>query len=148
VAQPNPFVSYVDYDVMLVNPHRVTVSDTFSHTFAANLGVVAPGVELKRGWTGIHAEIGGLAVTILTAHPESGEGAQLEGLRALQATELVGSVVGDSPHHAGDYNDAGPPLYQVVSGAGFTELWAALHRARGFTATGLFDLKFAAGQAD
>jgi endonuclease/exonuclease/phosphatase family metal-dependent hydrolase len=142
-AQPNPFVSYIDYDVVLVNPDRVTVNSTFSHTFAANIGLVAPGVELKRGWTGIAAVIDGHAVTVLTAHPESGEGAQLEGLRALQATELAGSVAAESPViMLGDYNDVpGSPLYQVVTGAGFTDLWPALHPGtRGYTAMNGYDL--------
>lgn len=142
VATPLPFVSYVDYDVVLVNPRRVTVNDDFGQTFSVNIGVVAPGVELKRGWTGVGAEIGGLAVTILTAHPEPGETAPFTTVRAAQATELVQSLGSASPViMLGDYNDLpGSPLYEIITGAGFTDLWAVLHPgARGFTAAGAYD---------
>jgi endonuclease/exonuclease/phosphatase family metal-dependent hydrolase len=142
VATPVPFVSYVDYDVVLVNPDRVTVNDDFGLTFGVNVGIVAPGVELRRGRTGIDAEIGGLTVTILTAHPEPGETAPFTTVRAAQATELVQSLGTTSPViMMGDYNDVpGSPLYQIITGAGFTDLWAALHPgARGFTAAGAYD---------
>ena len=142
VATPVPFVSYVDYDVVLVNPDRVTVNDDFGQTFGVNVGVVASGVELKRGRTGIDAEIGGLTVTILTAHPEPGETAPFTTVRAAQATELVQSLGTTSPViMMGDYNDVpGSPLYEIITEAGFTDLWAALRPgARGFTATGPYD---------
>jgi endonuclease/exonuclease/phosphatase family metal-dependent hydrolase len=140
-AQPYPFVSYVDYDVVLVNTERVTVTAPISHTFAVNLGEVAPGIVLKRGWAGVEAEIDGRALTILTAHPEPGDA--WADLRAIQATELAGSV---GPEHPvimlGDYNDVpDSPLYQVLTGAGFTDLWAALRPGvRGSTAMDGYDL--------
>lgn len=142
VATPVPFVSYVDYDVVLVNPDRVIVNDEFGQTFSVNVGVVAPGVELKRGRTGIDAEIGGLTVTILTAHPEPGETAPFTTVRAAQAAELVQSLGNTSPViMLGDYNDVpGSPMYDIITGAGFTDLWAALHPgARGFTAADAYD---------
>jgi endonuclease/exonuclease/phosphatase family metal-dependent hydrolase len=140
-AQPYPFVSYVDYDVVLVNTERVTVTAPISHTFAVNLGEVAPGIVLKRGWAGVEAEIDGRALTILTAHPEPGD--PWADLRAIQATELAGSV---GPEHPvimlGDYNDVPQSaLYQVLTGAGFTDLWAALRPGvRGYTAMDGYDL--------
>jgi hypothetical protein len=140
-AQPYPFVSYVDYDVVLVNTERVTVTAPISHTFGVNLGQVAPGIVLKRGWAGVDAVIDGRALTILTAHPEPGD--PWADLRALQATELAGSVGGDHPVILmGDYNDVpGSPLYQVLTGAGFTDLWAALRPGvRGYTAMDGSDL--------
>jgi endonuclease/exonuclease/phosphatase family metal-dependent hydrolase len=140
-AQPFPFVSYVDYDAVLVNTERVQVTAPISHTFAVNLGQVAPGIVLKRGWAGVEAEVDGRALTILTAHPESGD--PWADLRAVQATELAGSVGSERPViMLGDYNDVpGSPLYQVLAGAGFTDLWEALRPgARGYTAMDGYDL--------
>jgi len=140
-AQPYPFVSYVDYDVVLVNTERVTVTAPISHTFGVNLGQVAPGIVLKRGWAGVEAEIDGRALTILTTHPESGD--PWADLRAVQASELAGSVGTAHPViMLGDYNDVpGSPLYQVLTGAGFIDLWATLRPGvRGYTAIEGYDL--------
>jgi len=140
-AQPYPFVSYVDYDVVLVNTERVNVTASISHTFSLNLGEVAPGIVLKRGWAGVEAEIDGRPYTIVTSHPEPGDA--WADLRAAQATELVGSISADRPAILlGDYNDVpGSPLYQVITGDGFTDLWSALRPGvRGYTATNSSDL--------
>ena len=140
-AQPYPFVSYVDYDVVLVNTERVSVTAAISQTFSVNLGEVAPGIVLKRGWAGVEAEIDGRAYTIVTAHPESGD--PWADLRAVQATELVGSIGAEHPAILlGDYNDVpGSPLYQVITGAGFTDLWAAVRPGvLGYTAMNGYDL--------
>jgi len=140
-AQPYPFVSYVDYDVVLVNTARVSVIAPISQTFSVNLGEVAPGIVLKRGWAGVEAEIDGRAFTIVTAHPEPGD--PWADLRAIQATELVGSISADHPAiMLGDYNDVpGSPLWQVITGAGFTDLWSALRPGvLGYTAMDGYNL--------
>jgi endonuclease/exonuclease/phosphatase family metal-dependent hydrolase len=140
-AQPYPFVSYVDYDVVLVNTERVSVTAPISQTFSLNLGEVAPGIVLKRGWAGVEAEIDGRAYTIVTAHPEPGD--PWADLRAAQAAELVASIGTEHPAiMLGDYNDVpGSPLYQVITGADFTDLWAALRPGvRGYTAIDGYDL--------
>ncbi len=46
----SPGVSLVDYDALLVDTRRVKVGATSAQNFSANLGNVAPGVVLKRGW--------------------------------------------------------------------------------------------------
>ena len=140
-AQPYPFVSYVDYDVVLVNTERVTVTAPVSHTFSVNHGEVAPGIVLKRGWAGVEAEIDGHPYTIVTSHPESGD--PWAELRALQAQELVESIGTEHPAILlGDYNDVpDSPLYEVITGAGFTDLWSALRPgALGYTAMDGYDL--------
>lgn len=140
-AQPFPFVSYVDYDVVLINTERVNVAAPISHTFGVNLGQVAPGIVLKRGWAGVLAEIDDRTFTVVTAHPEPGD--PWAALRAAQATELAASVGGDHPAILlGDYNDVpGSPLYQVLAGAGFADLWGALRPGvRGYTAIDGSDL--------
>jgi hypothetical protein len=141
VAQPLPGVSYVDYDVMLVNPQRVEITNALAQNFSLNLGVVAPGVELKRGWTGIEGSVHGQKITIITAHPESGD--PWTDLRAAQAAELIGSLGTASPVILmGDFNDIpGSPLYQVIAGGDMTDVWHARFPSRdGFTASDSYDL--------
>src|SRR5438034_53745 len=101
-----------------------------AHNYSANLGVVAPGVELKRGWVQIDVLIGGERITVASTHLESGSNTTpaFPALRAAQATELVASV-GAAPRAIllGDFNDTeGSPMYGVVTGAGFTDTWARL----------------------
>ena len=124
-------INLTDEDVILVNADRVTVlPGVAAHTYSANLGVVAPGVELKRGWVQIDVLIGGERITVASTHLESGSNTTpaFPALRAAQATELVASV-GAAPRAIllGDFNDTeGSPMYGVVTGAGFTDTWARL----------------------
>ncbi len=140
-AAPNPFILLRDYDVLLVDADRVTVGATQAHNFTLNLGVVAPGVEIKRGWVAAEGAIEGTTYLFASAHPESGtDWAQL---RAAQAVELVTSLGTASPAIlVGDLNDEpGSPLYQVVQGAGFTDVWRALRPGvAGFTCCHADDL--------
>lgn len=128
VAAPLPGVSLVDYDVLLVDAERVRITGTGSHTYAANLGVVAPGVELKRGWVSVSGTVGGRAYVFASTHLESGSAPGLGQLRAAQAAELAEALASDTPTLLmGDLNDQpGSPMYQVLTGAGFTDAWAAL----------------------
>ncbi len=144
VAAPLPGISLVDYDAMLVDADRVAVTSSGGQNFTANVGVVAPGVELKRGWVWARVTIGGEPYTFVSTHAEADlAGASLGGLRALQMTELVASVASD--HRVlmmGDFNDSPESqMHQVIAGAGFTDVWAALHhRAPGLTCCHLPDL--------
>lgn len=128
VAQPLPGVELTDYDVVLVDAQRVIVDAAHGHVYAQNIGVVAPGVEIKRGYVVVEARIGGTAMTFIGTHLESGPGAQLAGLRGLQAQELV-QALAESPRAIvmGDLNDvSGSPMHQVLSGAGLIDSWSAL----------------------
>ena len=58
-AVPFPGISLVDHDAMLVDADRVTVASAGGQNFAINVGVVAPGVELKRGWVWARTTIDG-----------------------------------------------------------------------------------------
>src|SRR5205809_1032548 len=85
-------INLTDEDVILVNADRVTVlPGVAAHNYSTNLGVVAPGVELKRGWVQIDALIGGERITVASTHLESGSNTTpaFPALRAAQATELV-----------------------------------------------------------
>ncbi|HEY3280490.1 MAG TPA: endonuclease/exonuclease/phosphatase family protein [Gemmatimonadales bacterium] len=144
VAAPFPGISLVDYDALLLDTDRVTIGSAGGQNFAVNVGVVAPGVELKRGWVWARVTIGGEPYTFVNTHPEPDlGGAHLEGLRALQIGELVGTLAGDGRViMLGDFNDVpGSLMHQVVMGAGFTDVWAALHPgAIGYTCCHLADL--------
>ncbi len=137
VATPIEGISLVDYDAMLVDAHRVTVQSKTEQNFTFNLGEVAPGVVLKRGWVTVTATINGESYTFASTHPESGASPGLPELRAAQVTELVASLAEDSPVIVmGDLNDEpGSPMYQVLTGAGYADVWATLRPGvRGFTA--------------
>lgn len=141
---PVPGVTLIDHDAILVDADRVSVGPgVIAQTFTFNIGVVAPGVDLKRGWVQIDAMIEGMPVTVASTHLESGSGAGLSGLRAVQAAELLTSVGAASPAILlGDFNDTpGSAMHTAVTGAGFSDTWASLRPGvRGFTCCELADL--------
>ena len=127
-AAPFPGVSLVDFDVLLVDKSRVDVSATTEQNFTENLGEVAAGVVLKRGWVTATVTINGTELTLASTHFESGNLPGFAELRALQAQELVGSLEPATPAVLmGDLNDTpGSPMYQVLVDAGFIDVWRAL----------------------
>jgi endonuclease/exonuclease/phosphatase family metal-dependent hydrolase len=127
-AAPFPGVSLVDEDVILVDRRRVRVKETTSQNFTANIGPVAPGVALVRGWVSATIAIGGRAYTVASTHLESGDAPGLDQLRAAQATELAQALSGAGPNVLmGDLNDVpGSPMHHVLSSAGLTDVWALL----------------------
>jgi endonuclease/exonuclease/phosphatase family metal-dependent hydrolase len=135
-ARPLPGVSVLDNDAILVDRRRVTVRGTSGRRFTANLGPVAPGVTLARGWVTAAVTIGSREYTLASTHLESGGAPGLDQLRAAQAAELVQALSGvPRAVLVGDLNDVpGSPMHQVLEGAGYTDLWAALHpRLPGYT---------------
>lgn len=129
VAEPFPGISLVDHDALLVDGDRVEVTAAGGQNFAFNVGVVAPGIELKRGWVWADAVVDGNPYRFVNTHAEADlGGAHLDELRAAQLSELVASLPTDRPVVVmGDLNDIpGSLMYQVLAGAGFTDAWAAL----------------------
>jgi endonuclease/exonuclease/phosphatase family metal-dependent hydrolase len=143
-ASPAPGISLTDAEVMLVDARRVEVVSSAGHTFQANLGVVAPGVDLQRGWVTMEGIVGGRPYTFVSTHTEgTGPDEVLLQLHALQVGEMVASLGGASPVIAmGDFNtQPGTPAYQVMLDGGFTDVWSALRPGvRGFTCCHLADL--------
>jgi endonuclease/exonuclease/phosphatase family metal-dependent hydrolase len=142
-ANPFPGVSLVDEDALLVDRTRVQVHGTTSQRFTANLGQVAPGVVLARGWVSASVTVDGRTYTVAGTHLESGEAPGLDQLRAAQAAELVAALSGADPAMVlGDLNDVpDSPMYQVLAGSGFTDAWPALRgAARGYTCCHTADL--------
>jgi endonuclease/exonuclease/phosphatase family metal-dependent hydrolase len=128
-ATPFPGVSLLDFDVLLVDKHRVTVQATTARNFTANLGEVAPGVVLKRGWVAATVTIRGTGLTLASSHLESGNVSGFDQLRAFQMQELVASLDPARPAVLmGDLNDSpGSLMYEVLGGAGFVDVWSSLH---------------------
>jgi endonuclease/exonuclease/phosphatase family metal-dependent hydrolase len=135
-ATPVPGVSLIDDDVILVDRERVEVHETSAQRFAANLGAVAPGVVLARGWVTAGVTIGNRMYTVASTHLESGDAPGLDQLRAAQAAELAQALTGTAPTVVmGDLNDVpGSPMHQALVGTGLTDVWAALRPgAAGYT---------------
>ncbi len=136
-AAPLPGVSLTDRDVLLVDRSRVKVGGTpTGRTYAANIGQVAPGVLLVRGYVIANLVIDGRPVTVASTHLESGNAPGFDLLRAGQATELATRLAGDGPVVIlGDLNDfPGSPMYGVLAGAGYADLWTTFRReGEGYT---------------
>ena len=112
--------------------------------FANNVGPLAPGVELIRGWVAANVTIGRKTVNIVSTHPEPNLGSQsFADLRAVQIAEIIAWLDQETPAVImGDLNDVpGSLLYQTLREAQFTDVWAALRpRQIGFTCCHAADL--------
>jgi endonuclease/exonuclease/phosphatase family metal-dependent hydrolase len=130
VAAPLPGISLTDYDVVLVDKSRVRLGrHVQTRVYTNNLGAVAPGVELNRGFVSFAARISGRWYRVASTHLESNLGPlDLATLRAAQMQELVQVLGQGSPAIImGDLNDfADSPMYQAALDGGFTDVWAAL----------------------
>jgi len=123
-------VHIVDHDVLLVNANTVKLTGApRQKVFDANIGTVAEGITLLRGYVAQRALVNGAEILLVNTHLESGSDPQIAGLRALQASELARFVSGQPRVvMTGDFNDVpGSTMYQVLAGAEFVDTWAALH---------------------
>jgi hypothetical protein len=129
-AAPAPGIHLIDHDVILVDAERVQVGTVVARNYSFNLGTVAPGVDLLRGFVLIDTKIGNDWVKIADTHLESGSQPPIiVTVRNAQAAELMTVIGPASPALLlGDFND-GPAsaMHAIVTGAGFTDVWAALH---------------------
>jgi hypothetical protein len=150
---PGSTIEVIDFDVVLVDASRVTFNpaSVIAQNFSTNIGVLAPGINVVRGYVALNATVNGESFTVANTHLESGNSNPvLPFLRAAQAMELV-TVIGGASSVVlmGDFNDVvGSPMYQVIAGAGFSDAWAEKNgSADGFTCCFLPDLtdKTAAG---
>jgi hypothetical protein len=128
-VEPIPGVRLVDYDVTLVGPGVRIDDGVVARNFATNVGQVAPGVVLEYGFTLVPVTVRGQSYRVATTHLQDDvSGVDLSLLRAAQMQELASLIGSDRPAViVGDFNDpAGTPMYQVATGAGFTDVWPAL----------------------
>src|SRR6266545_141680 len=115
-----------DHDALLIDADRVTINQASGQDFSVNLGQVADGVVLIRGWVFARATIDGRSYTFASAHTEAN-------LAGAQVAEMVGALgSSDRVVLMGDLNDTpGSPMYGVLTGAGFTDTWTAMHPGAG-----------------
>ncbi|HEY7682739.1 MAG TPA: endonuclease/exonuclease/phosphatase family protein [Gemmatimonadales bacterium] len=135
-AAPVPGISLVDMDAVLVGPRVAVDPAVVARNYTTNIGPVAPGVTIIRGWVAIQVTVRGESYTIASTHLESGAAAGLDQLRAAQALELVSSLGSTAPAVLlGDFNAIpGSLMHQAILGAGFTDVWADLRPwKRGYT---------------
>ncbi len=128
-AAPLPGVSLVDYDVLLVDARRVRLNVVLAaQNFQNNIGPVAPGVTIIRGYVAASVKVEGHDYVVLNTHLESGSAPGLDLLRAAQASEIATVLGAASPAILlGDFNDdPGSPMWQVLAGSRFTDAWGAL----------------------
>lgn len=137
-------VHLVDHDAMLIDPARVTLAGPGQGAvFQVNLGDFLPpgSPNVIRGYVYAQALVEGVPTLLVNSHLEAGP--SYGELRYYQALELA-YLAGMAPNVIlmGDLNDvAGSPMYQVVAGAGLTDLWSAMRPgASGFTCCQLADL--------
>jgi endonuclease/exonuclease/phosphatase family metal-dependent hydrolase len=150
-AAPFPGVSLVDEDVLLVDAAHVEVQATDARRFSANIGPVAPGVVLARGWVSAAVKVDGHAYTVAGTHLESGAATGLDQLRAAQASELAAAISRAVPAIlVGDLNDIpGSPMHQALVAAGFADAWSELRGdAIGYTCCHAADLSNQVEQFD
>src|SRR3970282_1856416 len=99
-------IRLVDYDAMLVDTDLVTVDYAYGFNFAYNLGEIAPGVVLKRGFVWVGATIEGATYHFVSTHLEPDLGPyDLSDLRSAQAWKIAGLLADSTPAFVmGDLN--------------------------------------------
>ena len=138
-------VRIIDHDALLVDADRVTLEgQPVEKVFDVNLGEVATGVSLLRGYVARQATVGGVPMLLVSSHFEAGKSADIVEIRRLQAAELA-QYIGGAPRVVllGDLNDvAGSPMYRVLARrAQLLDTWAAMRpRVEGLTCCHLPDL--------
>lgn len=155
VSLVSGLVNLTDHDVLLVDADRVTVHAASGQNFAVNLGPVAPGITLIRGWVWARTTIGGEAYAFASAHTEANLAgapvALLEQIRAAQVGEMIASFGPDERVVLiGDLNDKpGSPMYRLLTSSGYTDGWAALRPGvEGLTCCHAADLSDAVADFD
>jgi endonuclease/exonuclease/phosphatase family metal-dependent hydrolase len=134
---PIPQIHLADRDALLVDKDRVKITSSGGQNYDYNLGEVAPGIVLTRGWVWANVVIDGAPYVFASTHLEGSAPLDIRGwLLAAQIGQLVGSLSTETPVIVmGDLNDhPGSPMYETITGAGFTDAWAALWPGtRGYT---------------
>lgn len=149
---PGTTVHLEDWDGMLIRGD-LTPSAISSDNYEACLGpspCLGGPLLIRRGWIRATIPIGSTPVSFVTTHLESGNGLDVSYVRALQVIELMTVLGAGSPLVLmGDLNEEEdvdlvpevPGVYEVLMGAGFTDLWRAMRPgADGLTCCHLPDL--------
>lgn len=128
------YVQYKDRIAVLVRTD-LDVTDVASGSYGAYYPL-APGLDLKRGWIRVSADVGGVPYHFVNTHLEVQGFAPIQ---ALQVQELLQSIMADLDGVTvlmGDLNsdaEGGPgdpswtPSYQTLIDAGFQDTWEISH---------------------
>lgn len=142
---PGVAAGLVDRELLLV-ARGTQVLATSSGVYAAGLPLGF--ATLRRGWVRADLRIAGHTVSVVSTHLESGATAGPSGaVRRAQAEELMSFLPASTPVILmGDLNDVpGSPMYQVMTAAGFLDVWAAAGTGAGATCCHAADLSNPAG---
>lgn len=130
-------IAIEDRDVMLVRSSLPILGQAHGSFSCPPLCVPVPGLgTLSRGWVRATTRVGNRSITFVSTHPESGDLPQIAQLRAGQMQELAGMLgsVSGPIVLLGDLNDTpGSAAHQVLTGAGFVDVWASLETGPGYT---------------
>ncbi len=130
-------ITIEDRDVMLVRSSLPILGQAHGSYSCPPLCIPVPGLgTLSRGWVRATTRVGGRTVTFVSTHPESGDLPQIAQLRAGQMQELAGMLgsVSGPIVLLGDLNDTpGSATHQILTGAGFVDVWASLETGPGYT---------------
>jgi endonuclease/exonuclease/phosphatase family metal-dependent hydrolase len=124
-----------DYDAVLYDADRAAWETVRTTPFTYNIGEIAEGITLNRGWIWGEVTVDAHVVNVVVTHLEAGgdgvPGHPLVELRAGQALEIVMALEGVSPVVImGDLNDLdNSPMHDVFTGAAFSDVWTALRPA-------------------
>ncbi|MCB9649134.1 MAG: endonuclease/exonuclease/phosphatase family protein [Deltaproteobacteria bacterium] len=123
-----PGLRLLDRDAILVRRSTVVTHEVDSALFSINEGDPGTGFEIVRAWSSAVLTVEGHTMQLLNAHLASGNGAELSGLRTLQAVELMTHARTDMPVVlTGDLNDVPDSgMHSTITGAGFADVWATL----------------------
>ena len=141
-TSPTDFVDLrlTDYDVILARSD-VAVTNPTDATYQAALPIAHLGLEVARGYVAVNATIGGVTYRVVNTHLES----FVPEVRILQARELVASLSSES-HPVillGDFNTQAveAAAYQLLLGAGYTDVWQEDSAGSGYTCCQAADLR-------
>jgi Endonuclease/Exonuclease/phosphatase family len=134
-----------DTDVLLLDQRLPLISPANGTFSCGQLCIPVPNLgTLTRGWVRASTTIAGRTITFVSTHPESGAHPAITALRAGQMAELAAILQNESGTVIlmGDLNDTpGSPMYQVLAGAGFVDVWASLQPGQsGYTCCHTTDL--------
>jgi len=126
-----------DRDVMLVQSSLPILGQAHGSFSCPPLCVPVAGLStLSRGWVRATTRVGSRTVTFVSTHPESGDLPLIAQLRAGQMQELAGMLgsVNGPIVLLGDLNDTpGSASHQILTGAGFVDVWGSLEAGPGYT---------------
>ena len=141
-------IRLTDHDVILVRSDVMVDSEPQSAKYQAKLSFANLGITVPRGYVAIGATFGTVKYRIVNTHLEHFEPA----IRALQTQELIASLSDETRPVIlmGDFNTEAPEgaAYQLLTGAGYEDVWQTDSAGSGNTCCQAGNLKNAISALD